>query len=137
MPKASCLHQSLLPSTVTLINNLSRDYMLHEIDDECTYSSSRTKLTLNASVQTVDTKSKARYSYQTMTAQDALGDQDLAGLSASDMASILKWSSAIASDINLSNGEHKSLICTRRFDLLKRCCTALQRLTEIASSKQQ
>ena len=72
-----------------------------------------------------------------MTAQDALGDQDLAGLSASDMASILKWSSAIASDINLSNGEHKSLICTRRFDLLKWCCTALQRLTEIASSKQQ
>ena len=83
--------------------------MLREIDDECTYSSSRTKLTSNASVQTVDAKSEARYSYPAMTAQDALGDQDLAELSASDMASILKWSSAIASDINLSSGEHESL----------------------------
>ena len=80
--------------------------MLREIDVEYTYSSSRTTLTSDASIQMVDTE--VAYSYQAMTVQDTLGDQELAELSASDMASIIKWSSAIASDINLSSGEHES-----------------------------
>ena len=86
--------------------NISRDYMLREIDVEYSYSSSRTTLTSDASIQMVDTE--VAYSYQAMTVQDTLGDQELAELSASDMASIIKWSSAIASDINLSSGEHES-----------------------------
>ena len=115
--------------------NIFRDYMLREIDDKYTYSSSRTTLTSDASVQTIDTKLEAGYSYQAMTAQDVL-DQDLAELSASDMASIIKWSSAIASDINLSSGEHV-LGAYAVIWPLARNCTALQRLTEIASGKRQ
>lgn len=82
--------------------------MLCEIDNESAYLSSRTTLTSDASVQTVDMMSEAGHLYQAMTAQDALSDQDLAELSTSDMVSIIKWSGAIANDINLSSGEGKS-----------------------------
>ena len=82
--------------------------MLHEVAERSTYSSSRATLTSDASVQTDDITSGAKYSHQEMTAQDVLDDQDLTELSASDMASILKWSSAFSSDINLSNGENNS-----------------------------
>ena len=87
------------------MNNFSRNYILGKIDEECTYLSLWTRLTLNASVQTVNTKSETGYSCQAMTSQDALSDQDLAELSASDMASILKWSSTVTSDIDLSSSE--------------------------------
>ena len=82
--------------------------MLREFGEGSTYSPSRTTLTSDASVQTVDTKSEEGYLHQEITAQNTLGDQDLSELSVSDMASILKWSSAISSDINLSSGEHNS-----------------------------
>lgn len=107
VPKASCSYLPVLFPIVPLMStNYSREFMLRQVAERSTYSSSRATLTLDASVQTDDITSGAGCSHQEMTAQDVLGDQDLSELSASDMASILKWSSAFSSDINLSNGEN-------------------------------
>lgn len=52
-------------------------------------------------------------------------------LSASDLASILKWSKDISSDINLTSGEWGHF--DGRYRLLLKLPSALQRLTEIAT----
>jgi hypothetical protein len=61
---------------------------------------------------------------------DTHDDQE-STLSASDLASILKWSKDISSDINLASGEWVALIVIT--DSLPKVFSALQRLTEIAT----
>jgi hypothetical protein len=59
-------------------------------------------------------------------------EQEVSALTASDLASILKWSKNISSDINLSSGIMPSpFLASAKSD----STPALRRLTEIATGK--
>ncbi|KZT22094.1 histidine kinase [Neolentinus lepideus HHB14362 ss-1] len=93
------------------------NYLSSTVGSKITTPPKRNAYTSDVAVQTdnvmIGHNTQASASIYEPIKQDSSEDDDMASLSASDLASILKWSKEISSDINLT--------------------TALQRLTEIAT----
>lgn len=94
------------------------------------YPLKRSLLTSEASVQTIfDTDSKTQHQGHRIKASP--NEDHILSLSASELASILEWSSEISKHIHLVEGEYALSLVGRHADPFR---LALQRFTEIASS---
>lgn len=109
---------------------LRRNHLTTLVGTRSQYPLKRSIFSADVAVQTdtipVGTSSRP-HTYDQNKASNQ-GDQE-STLSAADLASILKWSKDISSDINLSSGAQDYLEC----DCLLKFHPALQRLTEIAT----
>lgn len=80
----------------------SSNYMTGQMSDGSMRPPRRLLLTSDMSVQTEEQFERSKEQSVRSNSSDS---QELSDLSASDLANILKWSSAISRDINLSSGE--------------------------------
>lgn len=110
----------------------NRNYLTSVVGTRSHYPLKRPIFSCDVAVQTESTVVGYSPQPQALYGQakiDSAEEQEISTLMASDLASILKWSKDISSDINLSSGWSASALWCIASDH----CLALQRLTEIAT----